>query len=85
MKNHAWDLLGYANKYLITSLPSHQNYSRVHITKTTLDYLDDKFEVEPGTGSTREQYLSDHKIETYLIVPPKVRRVKNITAVQSSL
>lgn len=45
---------------------------RVHITKTTLDYLDDKFEVEPGNGSAREQYLADHKVETYLIVPPKV-------------
>lgn len=45
---------------------------RVHITKTTLDHLGDKFEVEPGNGSAREQYLADHKIETFLIVPPKV-------------
>ncbi|XP_058066441.1 adenylate cyclase type 2 [Anopheles bellator] len=44
---------------------------RVHITKATLDYLGDKFEVEPGAGATRESYLADHKIETYLIVPPK--------------
>jgi hypothetical protein len=47
---------------------------RVHITKTTLDYLGDKFEVEAGNGSTRETYLADHKIETFLIVPPKVSR-----------
>lgn len=46
---------------------------RVHITKTTLDYLDDKFEVEPGNGPSREPYLADHKVETYLILPPKVR------------
>lgn len=45
---------------------------RVHITKTTLDYLADKFEVEPGNGASREQYLADHKIDSYLIVPPKV-------------
>lgn len=45
---------------------------RVHITKTTLDYLGDKFDVEPGSGASREPYLADHKIETYLIVPPKV-------------
>uniref|UniRef100_A0A2M4AD02 adenylate cyclase n=1 Tax=Anopheles triannulatus TaxID=58253 RepID=A0A2M4AD02_9DIPT len=44
---------------------------RVHITKATLDYLGDKFEVEPGGGASRESYLADHKIETYLIVPPK--------------
>ncbi|XP_061516922.1 adenylate cyclase type 2 isoform X1 [Anopheles gambiae] len=44
---------------------------RVHITKATLDYLGDMFEVEPGGGASRESYLADHKIETYLIVPPK--------------
>nr|XP_029713545.1 adenylate cyclase type 2-like isoform X1 [Aedes albopictus] len=44
---------------------------RVHITKATLDYLGDRFEVEPGGGAGRESYLADHKIETYLIVPPK--------------
>lgn len=45
---------------------------RVHITKATLDYLGDKFEVEPGGGASRESYLADHKVETFLIVPPKV-------------
>lgn len=47
-------------------------YRRVHITKATLDYLGDKFEVEPGGGAARETYLADHKVETYLIIPPKV-------------
>lgn len=46
--------------------------SRVHITKATLDYLDGKFEVEPGNGGSRSGFLGDNKIETYLIVPPKV-------------
>lgn len=45
---------------------------RVHITKSTLDYLGDRFEVEPGGGASRESYLADHKVETFLIVPPKV-------------
>lgn len=45
---------------------------RVHITRATLDYLGDKFEVEPGGGAGRESYLADHKVETFLIVPPKV-------------
>ncbi|KAH8258655.1 hypothetical protein KR038_003482 [Drosophila bunnanda] len=44
---------------------------RVHITKQTLDFLGDKFEVEQGEGGNRDAYLADHKIETYLIMPPK--------------
>lgn len=47
---------------------------RVHITKATLNYLGDKFEVEPGGGAARESYLADHKVETYLIIPPKVSK-----------
>lgn len=44
---------------------------RVHITKATMLQLAGKFEVEPGDGASREGYLADHKVETYLIVPPK--------------
>uniref|UniRef100_A0A224XHA5 adenylate cyclase n=1 Tax=Panstrongylus lignarius TaxID=156445 RepID=A0A224XHA5_9HEMI len=44
---------------------------RVHITEATLHQLNDRFQVEPGNGSSRDSYLSDHKIETYLIVPNK--------------
>ncbi|XP_022218097.2 adenylate cyclase type 2 isoform X2 [Drosophila obscura] len=44
---------------------------RVHITKQTLDFIGDKFEVEQGEGGNRDPYLADHKIETYLIVPPR--------------
>ncbi|KYN04410.1 Adenylate cyclase type 2 [Cyphomyrmex costatus] len=47
---------------------------RVHITKATLLQLGDRFEVEPGDGGSRENYLAQHKIETFLIVPPKVSR-----------
>ncbi|KMQ97116.1 adenylate cyclase type 2 [Lasius niger] len=45
---------------------------RVHITKATLLQLGDRFEVEPGNGGSRESYLAQHKIETFLIVPPKL-------------
>lgn len=48
---------------------------RVHITKQTLSYLGNKFEVEPGDGSSRDTYLSDHKVDTYLIVPPKENEI----------
>ncbi|XP_052750076.1 adenylate cyclase type 2-like isoform X1 [Galleria mellonella] len=44
---------------------------RVHITKATLHQLGGRFEVEPGDGASREGYLADHKVETYLIIPPK--------------
>ncbi|KAK4877004.1 hypothetical protein RN001_009510 [Aquatica leii] len=44
---------------------------RVHITCATLSQLGDRFEVEPGDGRSRDGYLEDHKIETYLIIPPK--------------
>lgn len=44
---------------------------RVHITKATLLELDNRFECEPGDGMKRDTYLADHKIETYLIIPPK--------------
>lgn len=37
-----------------------------------MQQLGDRFEVEPGDGISRESYLADHKIETFLIVPPKV-------------
>lgn len=55
---------------------------RVHITKATLDYLGDRFEVEPGGGASRESYLADHKIETFLIVPPKVSNGQTVIAIK---
>ncbi|XP_029175293.1 adenylate cyclase type 2 isoform X1 [Nylanderia fulva] len=50
---------------------------RVHITKATLLQLGDRFEVESGNGGSRESYLAQHKIETFLIVPPKKNREEN--------
>ncbi|GBL94869.1 hypothetical protein AVEN_119054-1, partial [Araneus ventricosus] len=46
---------------------------KVHITKATLQQLDGQFEAEPGNGHQRDQYLADHQVETFLIVPTKVR------------
>ncbi|CAG9862342.1 unnamed protein product [Phyllotreta striolata] len=47
---------------------------RVHITQATLDYLGGEYEVEPGNGTSRNQYLRDHCVTTYFIVPPARRR-----------
>ncbi|OXU22268.1 hypothetical protein TSAR_001676 [Trichomalopsis sarcophagae] len=44
---------------------------KVHVTKATLLQLGDRFEVEPGNGGSREAYLAEHKVETFLIIPPK--------------
>ncbi|CAL4064102.1 unnamed protein product, partial [Meganyctiphanes norvegica] len=42
---------------------------RVHVTRATLNQLDDRFQVEAGNGHTRDQYLE--KVETFLIVGSK--------------
>ncbi|VVC38262.1 Hypothetical protein CINCED_3A006823 [Cinara cedri] len=43
---------------------------RVHITRATMEQLNGRFSVEPGNGGSREGYLADHKVETFLIVHP---------------
>ncbi|XKL63974.1 hypothetical protein PGB90_006338 [Kerria lacca] len=51
---------------------------KVHITKATLLQLNDRFQVELGNGGERESYLADHKIETFLIIPPAKKDSKEI-------
>ncbi|PRD33184.1 UNVERIFIED_CONTAM: Adenylate cyclase type 1 [Trichonephila clavipes] len=51
-------------------------FNKVHITKATLQQLDGQFEAEPGNGHQRDQYLADHQVETFLIVPTKMRMRK---------
>ncbi|VVC36628.1 Hypothetical protein CINCED_3A015230 [Cinara cedri] len=40
---------------------------RVHISKATLDCLEEAYDTEPGHGEDRDAYLRDHSIETFLI------------------
>lgn len=41
----------------------------MHITKETLNYLGNDYEVEEGNGGERNSYLKEHNIQTYLIIP----------------
>ncbi|XP_054152430.1 adenylate cyclase type 2-like [Oppia nitens] len=45
---------------------------RVHITAATRDLLDDRFLVEPTEGQTRDVYLAQHRVNTFLIISPKI-------------
>lgn len=56
------------------------SFRRVHITQATLNCLQGEYDVEPGDGALRNQYLRDHCVTTYFIVPPHRRRKVHITA-----
>ncbi|MED6277118.1 Adenylate cyclase type 3 [Characodon lateralis] len=45
---------------------------RVHISQSTNDSLHGEFEVEPGNGGERCEYLLEKGIETYLVLKPKL-------------
>ncbi|KAM9339702.1 adenylate cyclase type 3 [Symphorus nematophorus] len=44
---------------------------RVHISQSTKDSLHGEFELEPGDGGERCEYLLEKGIETYLVLVPK--------------
>lgn len=46
---------------------THWYFRRVHISADTLRCLNDVYEVEPGNGVERDNYLKDRDVETYLI------------------
>jgi hypothetical protein len=39
----------------------------IHISKATRDALTSSYDVIQGNGGSRDQYLADNKIETFLI------------------
>jgi len=48
-------------------------YRRVHISSVTLEHLKGSYKVEPGDGQSRDSYLKEHNVVTYLVINPKVR------------
>ncbi|XP_044146873.1 adenylate cyclase type 3 [Bufo gargarizans] len=70
-----------ANKMEAGGIPG-----RVHISQSTYDCLKGEFDVEPGEGGTRCDYLREKGIVTYLVVFPKQPVNKNgINGVKLSL
>ncbi|XP_051162832.1 adenylyl cyclase 78C-like isoform X2 [Leptopilina boulardi] len=49
---------------------------RVHISADTLECLDGVYEVEPGYGTERDNYLKDRDVVTYLIKQTEPQRTK---------
>ena len=49
---------------------------RVHISADTLECLDGVYEVEPGYGTERDNYLKDRNVVTYLIKQVEPLRTK---------
>ena len=46
-------------------------HRRVHISQTTKDSLHGEFELEPGNGGERCEYLLEKGLDTYLVLVPK--------------
>ncbi|XP_036861449.1 adenylate cyclase type 3 isoform X1 [Manis javanica] len=67
-----------ANKMEAGGIPG-----RVHISQSTMDCLKGEFDVEPGDGGSRCDYLDEKGIETYLIIASKPEVKK--TATQNGL
>ncbi|XP_062278321.1 adenylate cyclase type 3 [Scomber scombrus] len=61
-----------ANKMEAGGIPG-----RVHISQSTMECLHGEFDVEPGNGGDRCDYLRERGIETYLVVVPKGPLGKN--------
>ncbi|XP_069786688.1 adenylate cyclase type 3 isoform X2 [Narcine bancroftii] len=59
---------------------------RVHISETTRDCLHGEFDLEPGEGALRDEYLRQRGIRTYLVVVPHVTQNRtHVNGVNHSL
>lgn len=57
---------------------------RVHISSVTLEHLKGSYKVEPGDGQSRDSYLKEHGVVTYLVINPKVRNHHSHGPIHSS-
>uniref|UniRef100_A0A672ZTT2 adenylate cyclase n=1 Tax=Sphaeramia orbicularis TaxID=375764 RepID=A0A672ZTT2_9TELE len=56
---------------------------RVHISSVTLEHLKGSYKVEPGNGQSRDSYLKEHGVVTYLVINPKTDRHSPLLGVRS--
>ncbi|XP_013862717.1 adenylate cyclase type 2b isoform X4 [Austrofundulus limnaeus] len=56
---------------------------RVHISSVTLEHLKGSYKVEPGDGQSRDSYLKEHNVVTYLVINPKTERHSPLLSVRS--
>uniref|UniRef100_A0A665UD75 adenylate cyclase n=1 Tax=Echeneis naucrates TaxID=173247 RepID=A0A665UD75_ECHNA len=56
---------------------------RVHISSVTLEHLKGSYKVEPGDGQSRDSYLKEHGVITYLVINPKTERHSPLLGVRS--
>ncbi|MEQ2235731.1 Adenylate cyclase type 2 [Ilyodon furcidens] len=56
---------------------------RVHISLVTLEHLKGSYKVEPGDGQSRDSYLKEHNVVTYLVINPKTERHSPLLGVRS--
>ncbi|XP_017276469.1 adenylate cyclase type 2b isoform X2 [Kryptolebias marmoratus] len=56
---------------------------RVHISSVTLEHLKGSYKVEAGDGQSRDSYLKEHGVVTYLVINPKTERHSPLLSVRS--
>nr|XP_061838375.1 adenylate cyclase type 2-like [Nerophis lumbriciformis] len=56
---------------------------RVHISSVTLEHLKGSYEVQPGDGQSRDSYLKEHGVVTYLVINPKTERHSPLLGLRS--
>uniref|UniRef100_A0A7N8Y9R8 Adenylate cyclase type 2 n=1 Tax=Mastacembelus armatus TaxID=205130 RepID=A0A7N8Y9R8_9TELE len=56
---------------------------RVHISSVTLEHLKGSYKVESGDGQSRDSYLKEHGVVTYLVINPKTEKHSPLLGVRS--